>query len=1298
MKNVHVVTFLAGMLLSASVAMAQTEANVSGTVTDPSGAHVVGATVLARNASTGVAVPAQTNEAGVYTMPALPQGTYTFTAEHPGFRKSVIDNVVLQVGTVLTLNMALELGQTTETVEVQALATEVNATSASVGNVVDSKRLLDLPLNGRSAYDLILTQPGVQEGTNFYLNGAQGASVNFTMDGVTAMDNLHQSAFYLYSNVVSVDRAEEFRVVTSPADAEYGRGSGQVQMVTRAGGNRFNGSAFYELRNAELNANNFFNNLQGSKADGTPLAPRSQLKQNNYGVRFGGPVKRNKMFFNGIYEPYKQRNFNTINQTVYTPTALQGIFRFYPGVPNGNAQAAIPTVNVSGAPVQPAGATGPLQSVNVLGRDPNHLTTDPTGIMSHVLGYMPLPNNYLVGDGLNTAGFTWNYPVPVNFELYEGRVDYNFDDKEHLAITLSQQSYHSFNVATPPPFPGVPGQADPTETTTYTAALTSVWRPDLLNEARMGIFRTRTIVQTPYYPGTAGAKGFLPTIDGTQTIVDPVAAASGGVTGPYGVFPNNGIPGNYLNPTYQYGDNLTWIKGRHSFKGGVQMRYISLSGFDFGLTNLPVVTLGAPPLQPISNISTGNAIPGIGQNATVAAALLENLSGATLDALNQNISPGGPNPKFLVGQQPYHDWHQNEFDWFFKDDFKVTPSLTLNLGVRWELYTAPSEVQGKGVAPVGSSAGLFGISGTNMSSLFNPFATGGSPTVVQPIGPGTSNPNTPFYRTDYKNFAPALGLAWAVPGDGFWKHLSGGKDKMTIRIGYGIGYQRLPIGVINTVGGAEPGLSEIDTAFTSTNLGNVAVPVQPAGVPLAPVPLIGTGSHTQTLYAYNTNLRTPYTQNYNFTLTRALTNTVTLSLAFVGSKSSELVRTVNTNEVNIFENGLVGAFNTLLAGGDSPLIDQIFSNSYPAVAAAGGGSNYVRTNSATNVFLANDNPGGLANYINTTTALSGNAGGLLKNAGLPLNFIVANPQFLNTYLTGNFGNSSYNSLQIQVTKRFSHGFNLQSSYVWSKNLGDDEGDFGGQTTAGGTVDSYRTLRNESLDKRPLSFDYESVFKINGLYELPFGPNKPFLHSTNGFMSRVFGGWQLGAIGIAYSGQPISFIAQDSINFVTASATGLSGNTTSSAAFTPMLLGAQPGGGVNKTGNGVVYFNGLTQIVDPSVAGISNSALRSLSTLRAIAGPNGQPLLINPPPGVLGALGDGSLRGPGAKQVNVNLIKRIRINERFNLQIGATAENITNTPIFANPNMNINSTAFGRITSTAGFNPSRLIVLQGRINF
>jgi Carboxypeptidase regulatory-like domain/TonB-dependent Receptor Plug Domain len=1285
----------------ASLVSAQTDATVSGTVTDPSGAHIIAATVTARNVETGVATAATTNDAGAYTMPSLIPGTYQFTAEHPGFRKAVIDNVILQVAGVLTLNMPLELGQTTESVEVQATATEVTATSSSVGDVMEGKRLTELPLVGRSAYDLLLTQPGVSSGAmingagNYYLNGNQAASINFTFDGITAMDNLHNSSFYMYTNIVSVDRAEEFRVVTSPADAEYGRGSGQVQMVTRSGTNRFAGSAWEELRNGDLNANNWFNNAAGSNPNGSPLDPRNTLKQNNYGIRFGGPLKKNKTFFNGIYEPYKSRNQFVANETVYTASALEGNFRFYPGVVNGNVTTAAPTVDSAGNPVQPSAATGGLQTVSVLGRDPNRLTPDPTGIMTHVFSYMPLPNNYRVGDGLNTAGFTWEYPQPVNFELYEGRIDHNFNERERLSLTLSEQDFHSYNYTTPQPFPTAPGQFNGTETSNYSVALTSVWRPNLLNDARIGVYRTRTFVDAPYSPGNPGFTGFLTNVDNYPSIVTP-AGTSSPYVGANGVGP---VPGDYLNPNYQYGDTVTWIKGRHSFKGGFQLRFISFAGYDFGTSNnVPTVHIGAPVLTPVTNISTGsNPIPGIGQNATTAANLLYDLTGSvngTTGVTQTDFATGGINPVFLPGLTSYRNWHQREVDGFFKDDFKVSSSLTLNLGVRWELYLPPVEVQGRELEPVGGAGSIFGISGNSLASLFNPTATGGSPTLIQEIGPNTPNPGKSIFNTQFKNFAPAVGLAYAVPGQGAWKWLSGGPNKMTIRIGYGLGYQRMPISVANVEAGyGEPGISSTQTLLTATNLSQIALPLQPLGPPLTEVPLSGAGSHTQTVYGIDPNLRTPYTQNYNVTVARALTSSLILNVAFVGSNSHQLVQTVNINEDNIFENGILQAFNTVLAGGDSPLIDKIFSNSYAAVAAAGSGSKYVLSNSSTDTFFANHNPGGFANFISTTTALSGVAGGLLTNASLPLNYIVANPQFLNAYYTGNFGNSTYNSLQVQVAQRFSHGFSVQGTYVWSQALGTSEGD-------SLSASSFRTLRDFDLDHRELSFDYQSVFKVNGIYDLPFGRGKLIGQNVNGFWERIIGGWEVGAIGQAQSGSPLTFTAQNTIN-----------NTTSAlASFTANQVGPLPSDGVQRVGTGIQYFGGFTQITDPAVATLPAS-LQALSTLKGIGNASGTPILVNPLPGQMGELGQSVIHGPGFKNVNVNMIKRFRINERFNMQIGATAQNLTNTPAFGNPTTSIDSTSFGRITavgsfassSIGGVNPvaqsgARIIVLQARVNF
>ncbi len=1251
-------------LLPGAATLFGQNASVSGTVTDPSGAPVAGVVLKATNSETSAVSATASTSSGVYGMPVLPPGTYRFTAEHPGFRKSVIANVILELGSQLTVNVALELGQTTETVEVQATATEVNATSATIGDVVNGKKLQDLPLTGRSAYGLLTTQPGVISGTNFILNGNQGNSVNFTMDGINAQNNLLTGSFFLYTNVVSVDRAEEFRVVTSPADAEFGRGAGQVQLVTRSGSNAFHGSAFFEHRNTALNGNNFFNNLQGTNLrTGEPNVGRPILIQNNYGIRLGGYVKKNKTFFNGIWDPYKQRQSPTFTATVPTASARAGNFRFIPGAQNQNAAGGTPTVDAAGNPVNPSA----VQTVSLFGRDPNRLIADPTGAVAHNLALIPLPNNFLTGDGLNTAAFTWNRPVPVNFELYEGRIDHLFNSKHRIALVLTQQSFHSINVAQPPPYPGVPWQVNPTETTQYSATLTSVLRPTLINEMKFGSFRPRTQVQTPFDEPGVGPydnKGLLNSSKGV-----PYVLLFGSLTSPVG-----GQPSNYIAPVYQFGDSMTWIKGRHTFKGGVEVRLISDSGFDADNV-VPRVQLGASGLQPVVGINT---IAGIGANLGLAQGLLYDLTGTVTAALMVNNSPGGANPKFLPGETRFREWHQNEYSGFFKDDFKVTPSLTVNLGIRYELYVRPYEGQGKGLAPIGGGGAVFGISGNTFATgSFHPGLLTGALTKIQNIGPGTPNPGVNLYETDRNNFAPAVGFAWSMPGEGRLRWLTGGKNTTVIRGGYGIGYQRLPIYMTHVHAGFEPGFSETDTSFTATNISTLTLPVPTVGVPLATIPTVGAGSHSQALYAFAQDIRTPYTQNYNFSLQRALPRGFSLNVAFVGSKGSKLPRSVNTNEANIYENGLLDAFKAVQAGGSSKLLDQIFG-AYPAVIAAGGASNFLRTSAPTNAFFANNSPGGLASYINTTTALSGVVGGLVGRAGLPANFVVANPQFLTTYLASNFGNSTYNALQVTANRRFANGFTLQSSYVWSKTLGEEEGDSSTYQA------SYRTLRNMRQDKHLLSFDRRSVFKANGIYELPFGKGKMIGRNANGFLDRIIGGWQIGAIYSWYSGAPISFSGQNTINDY-----ALGGTTV----FTPVQLGALPATGVTRLGNSVSFFPGTATVVDPTAPRIPGGVATGL---RAVTDASGKPLLVNAGPGDLGSVGLTTLAGPGVNSLNMNVIKRIRLTERFTFQVGASADNLTNTVQFGNPNTNVNSTNFGKITGTS-IGP-RVIVLQGRINW
>jgi hypothetical protein len=314
-------------------------------------------------------------------------------------------------------------------------------------------------------------------------------------------------------------------------------------------------------------------------------------------------------------------------------------------------------------------------------------------------------------------------------------------------------------------------------------------------------------------------------------------------------------------------------------------------------------------------------------------------------------------------------------------------------------------------------------------------------------------------------------------------------------------------------------------------------------------------------------------------------------------------------------------------------------------------------------------------------------GKLIAQAGLPVNFFVANPQFTTgpsalgggAFLVDNSGHSTYHSFQVEADKRYSNGLTLQASYVLSKALGSDSA--GDSSTF---FSDYRTLRNGRLDKQPIAFDHRHIFKLNAIYELPFGPEKLLGRGSHGVLARVIGGWQTGSIFTYFTGAPITF-------------TGANGLNTSLATSPATQVAPMPGGTIQKVGNGVIYYPGITQIADPSVANITTLGnLRALSTLKAIASSNGTPILVNALPGQLGVLGIGTASAPPTWRLDTNLLKRIKINERFTFQVGATAQNVTNSPQFSGPNTSISSASFGRITSTAS--TYRILVLQSRLNF
>src|SRR5438094_1378354 len=379
-------------------AFAQTNyATLGWTIGDSSGALIPGVTITAKNIDTGIVTTVVSNETGAYQFAALQPGKYRVSAELPGFRTSTYDEVVLGLTQQVRLNFALQVGAQAEAVEVTAAAdTLIATTSASVGSVLTEQRVKDLPISGRNVLDLLSTTPGAGYGAIAGgFAGGRVTAVNVTRDGINVQDGRYQEAGAYSSTFVSPDLVEEIRIIVAPADAETGRGSGQVQLLTRSGTNQYRGSLFWTNHNSRFDANNYFNNLNGIRPD--------YENRNQFGGRIGGPIVKNKTFFFFLFDGQRYLLKQNATGTVLTALARQGIFRFFPGAQNQNAAGLAPTVDALGNPVRPPAATGDLQSISVFGRDPLRPAIDPSGWMQKVIARMPEPNNFRTGDGLNTA-------------------------------------------------------------------------------------------------------------------------------------------------------------------------------------------------------------------------------------------------------------------------------------------------------------------------------------------------------------------------------------------------------------------------------------------------------------------------------------------------------------------------------------------------------------------------------------------------------------------------------------------------------------------------------------------------------------------------------------------------------------------------------------------------------------------------------------------------------------------------------------------------------------------------------
>ena len=1383
MRRLAVPVVLFSLLLSAQAFGQSTNATVSGTVQDSSGALVPGVTVTATNNDTGVVTTVITNEAGAYNFASLLPGVYKVSASLPGFQTRTFTDVRLGNAERLRLNFTLTVGNLDTAVDVTAAAdTLLTTSSSSVGGVLTQSRLESLPNVANNVMDFYRLIPGVtiqDNGVRGSFAGLEGfGTTNIQRDGVDASGGSRWTANALTATHMNPDLIGELKLVVSPVDAELGRGNAQLQFLTRSGSNRFRGSAVWNVRNSAFDANTWSNNNDVDPITGqwSPTAPDWHNVHNFVGS-YGGPIVRNKTFFFVLYDQALVNIRTTQNPIVLTPCARNGIFRYFDGWNNGNSLQvktqpgnATPTIAVVdgvGNPQQPATSptgtpfTGQLRYVSVFGAvtniptradcsdavvqgspwDVNRTATDSTGFVSNLIGVMPSPNNYEVGDGLNTAGHRWvrrekngnesifalddeglNRPDSLARKQINLKIDHNFNQTHKLSGTYTYE--HSYGVANFEPWPGgFRGQRSRRPqllSVNFTSALAS----NLVNEFRSGMRRTGgnsfNGLEDP--DNGAAAQAFFPNYGGYPTFI---GLGTGQVNFQTNQMLNSTSAYNDVTSQWSWADTLSWTRNVHTFKFGGELRRGYSLGKDAGIgtTSIPRAVGGDAPNASIPTAAiSGTNIPGLAGSATSGnnqrmRNLLSFLAGS-LNQVTQFYYMQDPNKldafeSYLTYPQRVRDTHRNEFSVFFKDDWKVRTSLTLNLGIRWDYYG--SIYDGFGMMPqaIGGGSAIFGVSGRGWDGWWNP-GIRGELTSFEYVGPNSPNPDKSYFPNDYNNFGPAVGFAWQVP----WF----GEGKTTVRGGYQITYNGLPSFNSLTQTQVTPG-STLAVNYQGDSGANAylnlaklpsLVPAPVTVQPMQPTPLT---DRTQQVYIPAPDLVNPYVQNLTLSVTRSIRSNMTVDVRYLGVLGRKQWNAqLQINQPNYLTNGLKEAFDAVRAGGESALLDQIFNginiagNGFGPVGGTTGGvpqtaALHLRSDTRFRTNLANGNYSGLADtldLLNYVTSAPGNAGlppipalvngAVLRYNGFPENFIRTNPQFGQAHMLASVNTNNYHSMSAAFTMRPTRGITLQSTYTWSKNFG----------IIGEVGRTYTDPRDRHADYALLSDTRIHDLRTNGTFELPFGSNRTFFSGTSGILARIIEDWSMSWIVNLNSGAPIT---------VGTFSAGV-GRHSIYANGTPNVVGPFDSQGQVTfpagSNNGVYFMEGNYQSVrDPQCNAVTTlNNLRTACTLNAIAAAgSGQILLQNPMPGERGNLGMSSAFGPGRWRFDANLAKRVRISETKTLQFRLDATNVFNHP---EPNfatglnsalLNINQANFGILSgATAKTNLRRQFQAQLRFTF
>ncbi|HKV23648.1 MAG TPA: carboxypeptidase-like regulatory domain-containing protein [Candidatus Acidoferrum sp.] len=933
-------TSLSALVLVVASAWAQTgTTSVRGTVLDKSGAAVVGATVTLVNADQGVHQASKTSDAGSYEFLALPPGTYSLTIEMPGFRKWQQKNVQLLVNSPTTLNVSLEVGANTETVEVSAQAVTLNTSDASLGNAFSERQVKDLPLEAGNVPELLSLQAGVAytgnrpdmnkdtDTRNGAVNGARSDQSNVTLDGV---DVNADTKGYAFTSVLPItqDSVEEFRVTTSNYNADEGRSSGaQVALVTKSGTNNFHGAAFWSHRNTATSANDYFVKLAELQS-GAPNTP-PKLLRNNFGAALGGPVKKDRLFFFANYEGHRQREAQSVVRVIPSASMQDGVVMYQcadpTACPGGTVQGLSASHNV------PAGDFG-LTPANIKGMDPQNIGVSTSVMIPYLQSFSKFPaNDNSVGDGLNFVGYRFKGPVAVDTNWYIARVDYKLTSSGNHALYWRGALRNDFNNGAPY-LPGGPPEVSQVDYSKgFSVGYTAVLRSNLVNNFRYGYTRQSF--------GEIGNQ--------TQDQIffrglnDNSSSNNASL-----VYTNNS---NFQVPVNNFVDDISWVKGKHTLQFGANINILrnpqsnNINSFTSASDNpswLDTAAMAGTGVEghfdPFCSTSS-SSVTGKGCYNPDPTSATYNPTEPHYPAVNSGFGNSYDYPLGALigmvtqvnaqynftrtggtladGQPVSRRFATDTYEMYAEDIWKAKPSLTLTFGLRYSLFSPPWETNGLQVTPARSLSDYFTARGQGMLQ--------GNPASAQCCmsfnlgGPANNAPG--FYNWDTKDFGPHVAFAWSPQAhSGLFKGLLGEGEKTVIRGGFGLVYDRigpellatfdangsfgLSTTLTNTGGKETPaiapratGLGGISSIPTVDLAGHQLFAPAPAGTfpQTFPNGLNGdTGSYA-VYFGMDNKLKTPYSYTLDLSVGRELGHDFALQVSYVGRLSHRLLSQVD---------------------------------------------------------------------------------------------------------------------------------------------------------------------------------------------------------------------------------------------------------------------------------------------------------------------------------------------------------------------------------------------------------------------